>query len=161
MYYPGGTGRHNIPEKAGEEWWNENDHFTRQSLNDIEMYNIGDSLESFYKRDNENFRLHFSWEDYKLGEILQRRLTWWESVSSLQSLRTGLRRMDPKREVRHCPEPSAAATSVVLPSGCGTLLEMPTQKTRSLLLVPHSLVRRLCEVRRVQDSKRHSHGVGQ
>ena len=72
MYDPGETGMHHVPVKTqphemhGNEnsttpaTWNENYSFSCQSLNDIEMYNIGQSLERFYKRDNDTFWLHLS-----------------------------------------------------------------------------------------------------
>ena len=37
MYEPGESGRYNVSEKTDHQW-NENDNFSRQSLNDIEMY---------------------------------------------------------------------------------------------------------------------------
>ena len=39
--------------------------FSTFNLNDIEMYEIGQSLERFYKRDNAKFALHFWWKDFQ------------------------------------------------------------------------------------------------
>ena len=64
MYNPGQTGFHYYTNDFSEGW-NENYVFSGSNLNDIEMYEIGHSLEKFYQRDNANFLLHFSWEEFQ------------------------------------------------------------------------------------------------
>ena len=158
MYVPGETGRHNVSEKTDNQW-NENYIFSRQSLNDIEMYDIGHSLE---KNTNATTR---SSACISRGSNTRRDTA---ATMHLMGIRFGSLKSS-KKMLANGSKMSGSTLSRTGSSNNASCVvlkmwnaarDLNTTK-RSMLFVPHSFVCRLCELCRAQDGKRHSNGVGQ